>query len=390
MTFTRERKGASVAGDSSRPFEPNWENILGLIPLWILAFTTWPIYLAMGGGIQWQEIAVFFFMYLLSVIGICVGYHRAISHRSLKMKPLLKFITLFSGASTGEGCAVTWVSDHRRHHRYEDTPQDPYNVKRGFWWAHIGWVFGQRPTTDFSNVQDLLADKMMRHQHKYYVLWFVVSSLLLPFAIGWLIGRPWACLFFAGFVRLFLVQQATFLINSYAHYFGRRPYSNKITAKDSLLCAILASGEGWHNFHHRFPFDYRNGHRFYHWDPAKWLINLFRCFGLAYDLKTTPQAEIYRAKMMTQKDRLEVFDKADSIEHLTESVEAALQKWRQLNLQMNQLREQKTENWHQKMNALQAKVKLAQKEFQESYASWKLSAQRKIREAAQIQSTAMS
>src|SRR5665213_2160392 len=166
--MTETNKNLKTIGDSARSFGPNWTNIAFFLPIHLVGILAWPIYLILGGGIHWQECAIFFLMFLLGIIGINMGYHRAYSHLSFKTSPLLKFLVLVGGASVAEGSALAWCSDHRRHHKFQDTEKDPYNIRRGFWWAHMGWLIGSNTTTDFSNCPDLQRDRLMQNQHRYY------------------------------------------------------------------------------------------------------------------------------------------------------------------------------------------------------------------------------
>lgn len=168
-----------IISDSAHPFRPNWTSILFFTPVHLAALILWPLYLFNGGGLHWQEVVVFFVMFFLGTLGINVGYHRAISHLSFKMSTFFKALTLFGGASVAEGSALAWASDHRRHHKFQDTEKDPYNIRRGFWWAHMGWLIGSPTTTDFSNCPDLLRDRMIRNQHQFYVVWMFVSCFCI-------------------------------------------------------------------------------------------------------------------------------------------------------------------------------------------------------------------
>lgn len=360
-----------LRSDSTSPFQPNWLNLGFLAPIYVVGVLGWPIYLWMGGDIVWGDIALFFFMYAISAMGITVIYHRGMSHRGYKMKSPLKFLGMMAGSAAGEGSILAWCADHRRHHLYEDTPRDPYNVNRGFWWAHIGWIFGAPSTTDFSNCKDLSQDQMIYNQHRYYILYYIFSAFILPMGIGALFGRPLEGLLLGGFTRLFVVNQVTFMVNSWAHYFGRQPYCQKITAKDSLLVAVLAFGEGWHNYHHRFPFDYRNGHRFYHWDPSKWAISAFHRLGLAHDLKTTPEFEILKAKAEILKQKAAVQTPPSSLTILEEKLMESYQKWKLSFMEWQKLRQEVSNRRSERLKELKAQVQVARREFKFYYAQWK-------------------
>lgn len=249
-----------------------------------LGVTAWPILLALGSGIQWPELTIFAFMMAIGYFGINFGYHRGMSHRSFKMNPVVRWFVLFSAASTGEGSALFWCSDHRRHHTFQDQENDPYGIQKGFWWAHMGWMIHQRHV-GFRNCKDLLKFWSVRFQHSQYLWIFLISSFGLPLALGAIFGRPLEALCLAGFTRLVVMNQVTYLINSAAHSVGRKEFDPNSTAGDSHWLAVLTAGEGYHNYHHRYPFDYRNGHKFFHFDPTKWVIFSLSKVGLVSDLK---------------------------------------------------------------------------------------------------------
>jgi stearoyl-CoA desaturase (delta-9 desaturase) len=360
-----------IRSDSAKPFQWNWTNLIFFSSMYGVGLSAWPVYVAMGGEIHWQEIAVFIFMFFLGTFSITIGYHRALAHKSFKMSRILKTILLIGGSSTAEGSAIGWCADHRRHHKFQDTDQDPYNVRRGFWWAHIGWIVGAPTSDDFSNCPDLQRDRLLSIQHRHYIVWMIGSSFVLPLVLGILLGRPIACFLLAGFTRIFCVNQVTYLINSYAHYFGRRPYSTAITARDSLICALLANGEGWHNFHHKFPFDYRNGHRFFHYDPTKWFVLLSRLVGMASSLKTTPPQEIYRARIQTQ--RAKMVEEPPHLKSLSEQLDAALEKWTVLGIEWECLKSDFERRRNVQVRAFKRKMREARVEFKHAYANWQLS-----------------
>lgn len=358
-----------VASDSTQPFQFNWTNTLFIIPVQVIGLVAWPLWAYFHGGFQWAEVAIFVFMYCFSCMGISFGYHRGLSHRAFRMNKIAKFYALFAGAGAVEGSALSWCSDHRRHHRYEDTPKDPYNVKRSFWWAHMGWIIGSPTSTDYSNSADLENDPMVRNQSEYYILWMLASAFGLPLFLGFLVGRPLEALLLAGFTKVAVLQHVTWMINSYAHYFGRQLYSKKITAKDSLFLALLSNGEGWHNFHHRFPFDYRNGHRFYHWDPTKWLVYLGQYVGLTSHLKRTPETEVYKARIEAQS--LEEGHWDLHLQRLNESLENALAEWRRWSFEKQKMLSEKSGAFDHQIHEIRQKMEESKQEFRLVYAEWR-------------------
>jgi stearoyl-CoA desaturase (Delta-9 desaturase) len=242
----------------------------------------------------------------LTTFGISGGYHRLFAHGTYEAHPVLKIFYLLFGAASFESSALKWASDHRRHHAYIDEEQDPYNIRRGFWWAHIGWILTKDPSSQgISKVGDLERDIWIRLQHKYYGLVAFAVGLGLPWALGWLCGDPWGGLIIGGFLRLVFFYHATFSINSVAHIWGRQPYSDDDSSRDSWFTAVITMGEGFHNFHHTFPADYRNGVNPWEYDPTKWILNGFTAVGLARNLIRTPEPVILKAKLRMEAKRAE-------------------------------------------------------------------------------------
>lgn len=225
------------------------------------------------------------------------GYHRLYAHSTYKARAPLRLLYLAFGAAAVQNSALKWASDHRLHHTSVDETRDPYNIKRGFWWAHVGWVLRESPETlDNERVADIAKDPLVRWQHKHYVSIAFFMVVLLPAAIGSLWGDPVGAVLVAGFLRLVALWHSTFSINSLAHMIGTRPYCTKTSARDSFFTALVALGEGYHNFHHRFATDYRNGIRWFHFDPTKWFVWTMSKINVTWDLRRIPQTAIDRAR----------------------------------------------------------------------------------------------
>jgi stearoyl-CoA desaturase (delta-9 desaturase) len=238
-----------------------------------------------------------FAMYALTTFSISGGYHRLFSHRAYKANKFVKLFYLIFGAASGQTSALRWASNHRIHHRNVDTDQDPYNIHKGFFFAHIGWVM-LKDSEDFEEVfaKDLMRDPLVMWQHKYATSIALISNTVICLFIGWLTGSYLGSIAIVGFLRLTLVHHITFSINSFAHMIGSRPYNKKQTARDSHLLALVTFGEGYHNFHHTFESDFRNGFNWYEWDPTKWILSVTTKLGLTYDLIRTPTAVVERIK----------------------------------------------------------------------------------------------
>lgn len=282
----------------------NWRNFIFFVSFFIIAVMGVPIYIY-NFGVSASEIIFAVFWVFASGMGITIGYHRLFAHRTFKSHPVVVFLSLFFGAAAFEESALEWASQHRDHHRFVDTEKDPYNIMQGFWYAHIGWIIFRNHSINYENVKDLQKNKLIMHQDKHYVLWAVTAGVLTPLAIGALMGHFWSALMLSVFGRVTFVHHGTFLINSACHYFGKKTYDAFSSARDNWMTALLTYGEGYHSFHHRFPSDYRNGHKWYHWDPSKWTLSILSKFGLVSDLKCVSKFHILAARLIAEKDSAE-------------------------------------------------------------------------------------
>ncbi len=283
----------------------NWVTtlFLTLTPLVGLIWGTLHIHAA---GVGPSELVAFAFYVGATGFSITTGYHRLFAHGSYECSRIVKIFYLLFGAAAFQHSVLSWCSDHRRHHKHLDHDDDPYSITRGFFWAHMGWllVTDHKRAEDFSNIPDLLADPWIRAQHRFYIPIAVIMGFVVPFGLGWSVGHPWACVLWAGVFRVVLVHHSTFLVNSLAHRLGRRPYLRAISARDSIVTALLTFGEGYHNFHHRFATDYRNGVGRAAWDPTKWLIRGLEMVGLAWNLSRVPPERIVAAELDCDSQRL--------------------------------------------------------------------------------------
>ena len=235
-------------------------------------------------------------LYVACGLGITAGYHRLFAHRTYQPVAPVRWALLVFGAATFQNSALSWSADHRAHHADTDGAGDPHAVTRGAWFAHIGWLFRRREASaDVGRLTDLGAVRSIRLQHRYYVVIAVGVGLVLPMVIAAQWGDPWGGLLVGGFLRTAVMLQATFCVNSLAHLIGKRRYDPRSSARDSLITALITFGEGYHSFHHRFPFDYRNGPRWWQYDPGKWLIWTLSRLHLADRLRTVSSASRVRA-----------------------------------------------------------------------------------------------
>lgn len=240
------------------------------------------------------------FYWLNGCIGITAGYHRLFAHRAFDSHWTVQWAVLFFGAGAFEGSAKWWCRNHRIHHRYIDTDKDPYNATRGFFYTHWGWMVMKQDyeILGFVETHDLNRNRAVMFQHNYYLPIALLSGVILPTVLCGLINGDWVGGYmYAALAKMFWTHNCTFFINSLAHstLFGAtQNFSDQHSSRDSLLCALLTFGEGYHNFHHEFAQDYRNGIKWFHWDPTKWVIRSLEIIGLAKNLVRTPQSVIRR------------------------------------------------------------------------------------------------
>lgn len=279
-----------------------WGNLLLLLSTPLVAISGLS-FLFMNGAIRPPTVALAAVLAIATGISITAGYHRLFAHRSYEASVPVRFFLLIFGAASFENSALVWSQDHRDHHAFVDTDRDPYSIKRGFWFAHIGWIVSpKQPST--ANVSDLERDALVRWQHRHFGLVGLLIGFALPTAVASLWGDALGGLLIGGFARMVLNHHCTFMINSVCHYLGRQPYSNRDTSRDSWVAALLTYGEGYHNYHHTFPSDYRNGVRALQWDPTKWFIRAFAWIGQARGLRRISRVTILRARVRQEEQVL--------------------------------------------------------------------------------------
>lgn len=261
------------------------------------------------------EIGLLIAGYYGSNITVGVGLHRLWSHHAFKTNTAVEFILVIMSAATLQGPVLSWVSNHYTHHTYTDKDQDPHSPLKfdnkilGFIWSHIGWMIidGSYKSIDRVTMVKLGKNKLLRWQLKYYWQIAAFMNIVFPALIGYLIGgtinSAYAGFLFIGMGRA-LQQQATFCVNSLCHFVGSKQYY-KGTAGDIWWMALFLLGENWHNFHHAFPSDYRNGAKWYHFDVHKWIIYVMSKLGLAWNLEVTSKIRIQAKINETSKYLIE-------------------------------------------------------------------------------------
>ncbi|HJU82989.1 MAG TPA: acyl-CoA desaturase [Holophagaceae bacterium] len=285
-----------------RPHRWNLLNTSFLIGTLLLAAVALPWHLQ-AHGFHWSEWLVSLAMVFSIGTAISAGYHRLFSHRAFKASKPLRFLLLCLGAASFENSALKWSSDHRVHHQHvDDLEKDPYAIGKGFWYAHWTWVM-ESAEMPLTGVADLEKDPLVRWQHRnHFLIGAVVASI--PVWIGLATGNLIGHIVVGLLLRIVLTHHTTFLINSAAHVFGSRPYTDANSARDNWILAPLTYGEGYHNFHHMWQWDYRNGVAWFHWDSTKWILNALQWTGQVEGLRRVPDVAIQRARLAMEEKRL--------------------------------------------------------------------------------------
>lgn len=283
--------------------------VLIIYPLLLISLL---FYYASSFGLGSFELLLFIAGYYISNITVGIGLHRLWSHDSYKTNKYVEFVLMLLAAGTLQGPTLSWASNHFRHHTYTDEEEDPHSPLKykskfmGFFWSHMGWMLvgeGSYKSIDKITMTKLGKNRLLRWQLKYYWQIALAMNTIVPAFVGYLFGGKILAAF-AGFIFIglgrVLQQQITFFVNSLCHFVGEQPYT-KGTARDIWWLALLLLGENWHNFHHAFPSDYRNGEKWYHFDVHKWIIFLMSKCGLAWDLKRTTKVRVEAKIIQTVK-----------------------------------------------------------------------------------------
>jgi stearoyl-CoA desaturase (delta-9 desaturase) len=330
----------------------NWPVTLVLGLTFLAAVTIVPWYGFVYGFSAWAW--VFFGIFLVvNGIGIGSGYHRLWSHRAYEANAFLRVCLAIAGAMALQNSILVWCIRHRFHHRdVDDNEKDPYSIGRGFWFAHIGWMLKDYESgrLDWSVVPDLQRDPVVTWQHRYYLPLVIATNAGLPLLLGWMTGDVIGVFLLAGVLRLVLSHHVTFFINSLAHMWGSRPYTDENSARDNWFLAIVTYGEGYHNFHHLFQSDYRNGVRWWQYDINKWFIATCAWLGMAKNLKRTPDFKIQRARLaMVFKQAQEKIERSSGNSRWRGVLEKEYTQFKETVGQWQQLQMQRVQQGRQKL-----------------------------------------
>ena len=356
----------------------NWGSVLFIGGYHLLILIGLPIYFVFFSP-SWGIIASAVILLYLTGLSIAAGYHRFYSHITYKANPIFEYLLLFFGTMATQGSVIRWSFEHRIHHAFVDTEKDPYSIKKGFWFAHWGWILEKSKPIEDRVVSDLLRKPLLVFQHRYYPSLMFLTNLVATLFVGWLCGDFLGAFVFAWLVRLFFLHHFTWFINSLAHTWGARTFCQELSAADNFLISLVTFGEGYHNYHHAFAYDYRNGVRWYHFDPAKWLIWTMSKIGLAYKLKKNHRYFIEEQLLLDRKKLLldaihASFDAQkeihrEKITKLSESLLSKLAHVKKLRENYQTMKkEKKIEKEH--LKAIYSEIRLAKKSFKEEYHHW--------------------
>ena len=279
-----------------------------VLPFVALIVASWQVW---GGLLHWHDLVVFFVVYAATAIGVTVGFHRLLTHRSFKTGPRTRMVLAALGSAAIEGPVISWVADHRKHHAYADEEGDPHSphvghggglkgTLKGLYHAHVGWLFVHDQRAKKARyAPDLIADPVVSRVDRLFVLWVTVG-LLVPFFLGFALGGSFVAgltgLLWGGFIRMLVVHHITYSINSLCHVFGRRAFDTGDESRNLAWLAPFTFGESWHNNHHAFPTSAVHGLKRWQLDLSAGVIWLLERAGLAWDVvRIPPEKQAARA-----------------------------------------------------------------------------------------------
>jgi stearoyl-CoA desaturase (Delta-9 desaturase) len=251
---------------------------LGTLYAMVMLWNSW---------VSWLDVVLMLVLYVISGLGITVGFHRLLTHKSFETKPWLKRLLLISGCMAVEGDPITWASTHIQHHAHSDGEDDPHSPLEGLWHSHVGWLFSHKNNVEVYGTW-LKKDPDVVWVAKYWILW-VALGLIIPTMIA-----GWTGLIWGGLVRIFLTHHVTWSVNSICHTFGSRDYQTRDASRNNFLVGLLAFGEGWHNNHHAFPRSAFHGLRWWQIDSSAYLIRGLERLGLAWNVVRVKEEDMQR------------------------------------------------------------------------------------------------
>ncbi|MFT4901269.1 MAG: stearoyl-CoA desaturase (delta-9 desaturase) [Lentimonas sp.] len=347
----------------------NWDTFAFVVIYHALIIALLPAFISVA---SWGAFWLFLITYIIGGMSITVGYHRLYAHKAYDANPFFEWCILISSALSFEMSALKWSHDHRLHHNHVDTEKDPYSIKKGFWYAHILWLFDYQREYDKSLVPDLLKNPRVMLQDRYYLL-IVVGVNLALFLLGWALVGALASFYLGFLVRLAMIHHSTWFINSLCHTIGSKTYARELSAVDNAMLALLTFGEGYHNYHHAFAADYRNGIRWYHFDPSKWTIWLASKLGMTKKLRVINDITVLKSLVM--KDKKMILEHlSDEVDELAAELKVKLEDLSVLfeeksSAVMLKVRELKQANEEQRAH-IQKEIKILRRSLKDTWNEW--------------------
>ena len=361
----------------TRSNETNWTALIFIAAYHLALVIALPLYL-LNASPSGELLGWTLFLLIATLMAITAGYHRLYAHVTYKTRKPVEGVLLFFGTMAVQGSVFEWAHDHRLHHNHVDTERDPYGTPQGFWYSHLLWMFKKRQPYDERYLRDLRQNKLLVFQDRYYGPLMVATNLVAVVALGLLTGDWFGALVIGFLLRLFVAHHCTWFINSLAHQWGSKPYSHEHSAVNNFILAILTYGEGYHNYHHTFASDYRNGVRWYQFDPPKYLIWILSKLGLASDLKRVDRLMIKKKLVQADRNLLlehleQVYDARKAV--LMEKVEKTAQRLSDTITSAKTIRDRyysmRAERRTHEARELKARFSELQAQMQEDLKTWK-------------------
>lgn len=351
--------------------------VLGFIAGYhILLLVSLPLYLWFFTP-SWQLIVITLLVMGATLISITMGYHRFYAHKTYRAKQALEVPLLFFGTAAIQGSALKWAYDHRLHHKFVDGEGDPYGTQKGFWHSHILWMLKADDGIEDRFVRDLLENPLVRLQHRHYALLATVANVLLVLLAAAITGDLLGAFVFVFLLRLFLSHHSTWFINSLAHIWGSKPYSTEHSAVNNFILALLTYGEGYHNYHHTFSGDYRNGVRWYQFDPPKYFIWLASKLGLASDLQRVNRVAIHkklvaadRKLMLEHLKNVELMTVSEMVTRMEQTYESLTEKLSRMKTDLDRYRALKQDQAREEMKVVKARIREMRRNIREDMREW--------------------
>ncbi len=347
----------------------NWGTLAFVVIYHVLLVALLPV---VAPELSLMALGGFLLTFIVGGLSITAGYHRLYAHKAYEAHPVYEWGVLLLSTLAFQMSALMWSHDHRLHHNHVDTDKDPYSINKGFWYAHMLWLFTYRREFQPRLVGDLLKNPRVAFQDRHYVLLAIVVNLAV-LGVACLFMPPWVAFWSVVVLRIFAIHHCTWFINSLAHTWGSRTYARELTAVDNAILALLTFGEGYHNYHHAFAADYRNGIRWYHFDPTKWLVWSAARLGLVSRLRVVQRIRIQKA--LVSKDKQLLLDRLsnevdDLARELREKLEQLAATFETNATTLARIMREAKEGSKEKRDLLRIEIRRLKRELRATWKAW--------------------